>query len=345
MKSTTLRNDRPITIVPAAASSQKRLYEFYARVYPDRTNFLNHHWKWLYSSDRLKTPHSWPITAVDQAQSIVGYAGIIPGCFNIKGKIIEGAWFVDYFVNKEFRGTGLAGSLIQQVMSSSPLVATIGSSQKGEAVFRHYGWTEVLGPRYYSLPINLSRHPRFRSSKIKHILAPADIISRQYWKLKSHSHGEDYDLKPITTPLLKEFIDDRNNLAVDFSQYRDEGFLRWRVLEFPLQDQIRVFYSSNSKALLRCAKSPQYFRITVLALKSKDPLLFFKHIIQIAHKMRADEIALVSSDPILQQSFNKCFPVKKNLPMYFYSQSNYVSPLPSIDSMRFEMIDSDLDLA
>lgn len=340
----TLKTGEIIEIIPAIDVSQQSLARFYSLAYPERANFLINHWKWLYSGRNSQNIQCWPIVARAQNGTIVAHAATIPTHVIIDNELLDARWFVDYFVSEQFRGMGLASILIDEVMDSAEIVAIIGSSSAAKPVFRHHGWSECFGTISYSLPLKISNNVRFRSAPFQRLLRITDILLNRYYRIRKGVVTNDFELLPLTSRNLQRFTDNALDFPVGVAQLHDNTFLTRRLIDFPLSHQIRVYSSTHSTALIRFTKSGGYSRMNILKIMTTAPIQFFKHILALGLEHCVDEIALVSSDKVLQDSFNRLFPIRKNIPFYLFSRTRTLPSSTSMKSVRWEMIDSDLDL-
>jgi len=344
MSTKTLKNGERVDIIPAIEASRQSLAIFYSLAYPARANFLINHWKWLYSGRNSQNIESWPIVAQTQSGTIIGHAATIPTHVIIDNELFEASWFVDYFVEETFRGQGLASILINEVMNSATILAIIGSSSTAKSVFRHHGWAEYFGTVSYSLPIKISNHPRFRLAPFRRLLPTADYFIKKYYQLKNRAGTDEFELLPLTQTMLKIFTDDLSDVRDCILQHHDEIFLTKRLIDFPFNKQIKVYRSKHSTALLRFTNSGGSNRINILKTKTTSPVLFFKQILALGLEHDIDEITLVSSDREAQDSFDRLFPVRKDIPYYLFSHTQRLPASTPVKPARWEMIDSDLDL-
>jgi len=331
-------------IVPAISIAPARLKDFYCHAYPDRANFLSQNWKWIYSGVDPTNPTQWPLIAIASSGQLVGHASTIPATFAIDGKKKSGRWFVDFYVSPNFRGRGVGSALIRKIMDSAPILAAIGASQQGRKTFLKHGWSEHSGPTLFSLPINISRHPRFRHSILSPGLKIVDATRRTYYGVRVRNSNSQYGFAPVKDKIPRELYD---GIEADFQigQLHDTCFLEWRIFHSPIRNQIYLYQSDHSIALLGIIKSNDYLRINILKVSGNAPKRFSEDMLKIAIKCQADEIAVVSSIESQKKEFGKVFPIKKPLAFYTYTNSELdMSNFPTATS-RWEFIDSDLDLA
>ena len=98
------------------------------------------------------------------------------------------------------------------------------------------------------------------------------------------------DLLPISLCNLKDFTNNVSNSAETFTPFHDESFMKWRLLDFPFQDEIKVYSSTHSSAVIRFVRSTNYSRINVLKVKTTIPSKLFKDVLAIALNNYVDEI-------------------------------------------------------
>ncbi|MEO2172938.1 MAG: GNAT family N-acetyltransferase [bacterium] len=331
-------------VVPAISLPPGHLKDFYYRTYADRADFLTRHWKWIYSGGTPKNSELWPIIAKTASGQLIGHASTIPATFCVGGEKVSGRWFVDFFVSPDSRGGGVGSVLIKKIMDSASIVIAIGASQQGARTFLKHGWAEHSDSTLFYLPINISRHPRFRSNILSKGLSLIDVVRRIFYNAKAGNRRGDYSLDRINHEIPTEL---HEQVPMDYriSQLHDPTFFEWRLVRSPMRDQIYLYRSHHSLALIRLIKGARFLRLNILKVKSNSPKDFCQDMLHIALQYRADEIAVVSSTNSQQRIFEQFFPIRKPLPFFLFSNpSLQISDLP-ITNSRWEFIDSDLDLA
>jgi hypothetical protein len=333
-----------ITFTPAIGLAQSDLDDFYRTAYPTRSSFLVNRWKWLYSGRNSENIESWPIVARVRSNRVIGHASTISTKINLWGTLVDARWFVDFFVLPEFRSAKVASTLIELVMESAPLVAILGSSDRGQSVFRRHGWSEHRNTTAFILPIRFSRHPRFHSFRYSAALNALDRIRLLYFQSKVRGSTSNYQLSSCSKDNIVPLIDAESSETPEFSQVHDDVFFQWRIFSSPMSKELKLYKSGHTTALFRLINAANYRRLNVLKVISDNPRQFCHDLLAIALDNNTDELSLFSSNNAHNRVFLKYFPIKKQAPLFLHSNNLFIPrPSPSL-GFRLEMIDSDLDL-
>ncbi len=338
-----LKNGEMLYLDSGARVSSVALETFYSIAYPERAAALSRNRAWLYRS-RAALRIDAPLAAFSDSGRIAGHAGLLPVTVSWSDRRIQGAWFIDYFVLPEYRGSGLGRILMQEVMQSAPLVLAVGATPMSTPVFERLGWRRIPETFFFGLPLRAGRFLHAKNRLMYGPIALAGTALARLVTLRARSARNELGVTPLSAGPLSQWGIEHGSQLGGARPIRDDEFLRWRILEYPFGGKFTLHVGAEAAALVRTYTHGNYRRSNILALGGEQPGSALRSIVWWALDAEVDYVALVCSDARIVREARRWFPFRKKMPVWVYSQeANLVSTLAGCPQ-AWEYIDSDLDL-
>jgi GNAT superfamily N-acetyltransferase len=327
--------------------SERALSEFYDLAFPLRARKLKLYRNWYYSGRSVRNINRWPVVAVDRTGRIIGHAGTIPNLVNIAGRSIEASWFVDFFVLPEARGLGVGQSLMDKVMTASPIMMAIAASPDSLPMFRKYGWFENQETYHVSLPTRPSEFAKLRTYFGKNFPKILDVCVARYVHAISKGKSVINVSDVLDASMLEQTFNvmrqgDPNNASVI---QRNTDYFNWRVIKNPLGGRYQIYSTDCAHALGRIMVSKARKELNILLLQGKNLEQILSGILSYAMNERVARVSFLSSMPVVAQIVPRWFWIKRNTPPFFYSEDKGLMEKLTTNTPELSLIDSDLDLS
>ncbi len=212
-----------VALVDAAAADLPDLREFWARVYRPDYVFLRSealfHWQF---GDAAAVKFHLKLARLDGALS--AGLGYMPVEVTLGGRVVRGAWVVNWMVEPKYRRLGLGPLLMREVMRQFDVTLNIGPNQDAINATTRMGWADFG---------ELTRHVCVLDATMAQALTPSGQLD---WpKGSARSPASKLDVRAV-----KQFSSDATALW-DESQAtakagvrRSAAYLNWRYARHPL---------------------------------------------------------------------------------------------------------------
>jgi len=320
------------------------LQRFYRVAFPRRAEYLAEHWAWHYGGPDGENLNNWPLVALTSSDQIVGHVGTIPSIFRQESTTIQAAWFVDFFVSPHIRGTGVGGHLIRRVMKAAPLMMAIAVSQYSLPIFRKYGWSEIPGTTRLSTVLSFKQFTSPHHSRMRKIFLP--MLDGPISCLRSLLLSLDGapDVTGETKELEKSEHLDYSILGVDHDIWNSQ-LIGWRLKSSQTGGRLFLHTARGEFALTRVLSTFKRRELHVLSLGQQTSIVIFKYLLKWAIEQKVSRLVMVTEDPELKRIARKFLFVGTPMTPFFYSADKALLQRVSACPPRFQMIDSDLDMA
>ncbi len=325
----------------ASVITDEAMSLFYTAAFPDRAAFLSKHFRWLY---RYRTfPGIEALVLVD-GERVVGQAGVIPQKVSRLGVEATAIWFVDFSILPEYQGKGYGKELTKAWMEMCPDRITFCNDRSIE-VFRKFGWQERFDAEVLTTPLELS-------APLSRFGAPGAIAGRALnapWRAFRRARASGAPALEITSlpqeaGRLADYLGDP--AAKGTFIVRDADWFRWRLIENPRHDELRLAKAGGVHAVFRLFTSLGRRRAHLLhigpgAAEARAGMV--KAFLLWAVEQNADAAWAATSEPALLSASSASFSRRRALRFAWHSDDAAVSaafagPLPT------QGIDSDHDL-
>jgi GNAT superfamily N-acetyltransferase len=325
----------------ASVITDEAMSLFYTAAFPDRADFLSKHFRWLY---RYRTfPGIEALVLVD-GERVVGHAGVIPQKISRLGVQATAIWFVDFSILPEYQGKGYGKDLTKAWMAMCPDRITFCNDRSIE-VFRKFGWQERFDAKVLTMPLELSV-PMARFGAWGEGAGRA--LNGAWLGLQRLRTASAPPLETIPLPQdagrLMDFLGDPAQAGTFL--VRDADWFRWRLLENPRRDELRLARAKGVTAVFRLFTSLGRRRAHLLHVgpgAPADRAGMVKAFARWALEQGADDAWAATSEPALLAACAPYFKRGHDLRFAWHSDDVAVTaalagPLPT------QGIDSDHDL-
>ena len=344
LASRTLTDSSKIELVSAREVNALELQRFYKTAFPRRAEYLAAHWAWHYGGPEGENLSDWPLVAIVPSGQIVGHVGTIPSICKRESTTIQAAWFVDFFVSPHVRGSGVGGRLIRRVMKAAPLMMAIAVSEYSLPIFRKYGWREIPGTIRLSTVLSFKQFTSAHHSPLRKISFPMLDGPVGYLRTWLLSRGRAYDAACDTKELDKSESLDCSMLGVDHNIWNSE-LIRWRLQNSQVGGRIFLHTAGDECALTRVLSNFNRRELHVLSFGQTTSTLIFKYLLRWAIEHKVSRVVMVTGDSELKRMARKMLFVGTPMTPFLYSADETLLEGVSDFPPRFQMIDSDLDMA
>ena len=199
--------------------------------------FLKKNWKWKYRINDNQNKKTQPIVLFSKNE-LLGFAGSQFTELCYKNKVFKSKWFIDFYIDKNFRSKGLGKILTKKWMSDS-LVKLTFCNYKSKKIFEKMGWINNMS--YFDF--------RYILNPIKYFLNKFVNLENKNKKFKIFKNKNCFLLnvhqnKSVVIDLFKNI---KNNLSYNnFELNRDRNWLNWRVFQSPFFKEYQMIKYKNS---------------------------------------------------------------------------------------------------
>lgn len=240
-------NMSDVKIISGAELEDKNLHPFFKSVYGEKkSKFLSNHGGWWYRQYLSSN-------AVVKDNQIAAYSAVIPTTCIIKGNEHSAVWWVDLVVAPEFRRQGLQHLLDLNIREKNKLVLGF-PNELAAQIHRKHGWGVREDGKVMMLPIKPVEIKSFNAGgsilsrvlrDFSYILSPATQILNYKWS--RYNSRFSYSVPSPDCQIMAKIFEKYMDKTFVYTR-RDAGFLRWRYLDAPYNDELS-YYMAGQKSV------------------------------------------------------------------------------------------------
>ncbi|MDR3327839.1 MAG: GNAT family N-acetyltransferase [Prevotellaceae bacterium] len=248
-----LINKGNIKVISAFDVEEKKLIDFYGKVFEPRMKYLPECWKWLSRSDFYQ--NRIPLV-IENGGQVIAHNSMIPFFISLEGELHTAAWFIDFKILDEYRQQGLGNILIEESVKL-PDCCLAFCNEKSIGVVKKIGWIEGFNAFQHFNFIYPFNHPMFERKLPGLVRKILNITTYSFffvfYTINSYSKNL-YKLEKLTNENFAEFYKNFKNKSENIECFttpvRDTEFVEWRILNSPNRDKYFLYECENFSAIV-----------------------------------------------------------------------------------------------
>jgi hypothetical protein len=227
-------------LLTAGQVDPEQLHGFLERFFgPVKAAFLRDHGAWWHRGEDNRM-----VLTVEG--EVAGYCAVIPTRCQVGDRSLDAVWWMDLVIDPKFRGQRLQSLLDVEVRRRSELLLGFPNALAA-VIHRKHGWgvREDLASLVAPLrPLGLNAVRRTTGLKGVAVRGVAALAAGPFRLRRALLAGRDEDgelVRREVAPSAPELARIARLQEPSITAIRDADFLRWRYLEAPVRDQLRIF--------------------------------------------------------------------------------------------------------
>jgi ribosomal protein S18 acetylase RimI-like enzyme len=220
------------------------------------------YYRWQFCSNRHEGKADRSLVVVDNKNNVLGYMGVVPRSFVLKGKRSRAAELTTWIISEELRGSGYAPRMLEHLKNNYSILVGMGITEAALAVYLRLGFKFVRHiPRYVKV---------YDLETIRPFCSFSTLGEKYIKFLMKNKREVDYQAEELGDSLAGLALGDSFYEKTDCFD-RGSAYLKWRYREHPVYKYLGFRISRHDSApsvtvILRIDRTPHFAVLHIVDL-------------------------------------------------------------------------------